>query len=185
MQKILKGTPGRFLTRTRAAYPQSLLSPNRESKALWPHLLCMHCGNRPAPAPRPQRDTSNAPMPRLIPLECPNNPRISDRPTDPRFAERRPIGEQRPDRDGRGLPESHHSRNRANSYEADSRSTGHTSRYSSNTTVLHHQDDTGDKWIIPVFYVIKASQQCIKGEVVLPHVLFSMFWDPTMYKGRR
>lgn len=85
----------------------------------------------PAPAPRPQRDTSNAPMPRLIPLECPNNPRMSDRPTDPRFAERRPIREQRPDREGRGLPESCHSRNRANSYEADSRSTGHSSRYPS------------------------------------------------------
>uniref|UniRef100_A0A672RV28 Senataxin n=1 Tax=Sinocyclocheilus grahami TaxID=75366 RepID=A0A672RV28_SINGR len=85
----------------------------------------------PAPAPHPQRDTSNVPMPRLIPLECPNNPQMSDRPTDPRFAERRPIREQRPDRDGRGLPESRHSTNRSNSYEADSRSPGQSSRYSS------------------------------------------------------
>ncbi|XP_050949163.1 probable helicase senataxin isoform X2 [Labeo rohita] len=83
----------------------------------------------PAPFPRPHRDASNAPVPRLIPLDCPNNPRMSDRPTDPRFANRRPIREQRPDRDGRGLPESHRSTNRANSYEADSRSTGHSSRY--------------------------------------------------------
>ncbi|XP_016306684.1 probable helicase senataxin isoform X2 [Sinocyclocheilus anshuiensis] len=85
----------------------------------------------PAPAPHPQHDTSNVPMPRLIPLECPNNPQMSDRPTDPRFAERRPIREQRPDRDGRGLPESRHSTNRSNSYEADSRSPGQSSRYSS------------------------------------------------------
>lgn len=85
----------------------------------------------PAPAPRPQHDMSNAPMPRLIPLECPNNPRMTDRPTDPRFAERRPIREQGPDRDRRGLPESRHSTNRANSYEGDSRSTGQSSRYSS------------------------------------------------------
>ncbi|XP_052444287.1 probable helicase senataxin isoform X1 [Carassius gibelio] len=85
----------------------------------------------PAPAPHLQHDTSSAPMPRLIPLECPNNPRMSDRPTDPRFAERRPIREQGPDRDGRGLPESRRSTNRANSYEADSRSTGQSSRYSS------------------------------------------------------
>uniref|UniRef100_A0A673L5Q5 Probable helicase senataxin n=1 Tax=Sinocyclocheilus rhinocerous TaxID=307959 RepID=A0A673L5Q5_9TELE len=85
----------------------------------------------PAPAPHPQRDMSNVPMPRLIPLECPNNPQMSDRPTDPRFAERRPIREQRPDRDGRGLPESRHSTNRSNSYEADSRSPGQSSRYSS------------------------------------------------------
>uniref|UniRef100_A0A671PW15 Probable helicase senataxin n=1 Tax=Sinocyclocheilus anshuiensis TaxID=1608454 RepID=A0A671PW15_9TELE len=56
---------------------------------------------------------------------------MSDRPTDPRFAERRPIREQRPDRDGRGLPESRHSTNRSNSYEADSRSPGQSSRYSS------------------------------------------------------
>ncbi|XP_016325677.1 probable helicase senataxin isoform X1 [Sinocyclocheilus anshuiensis] len=85
----------------------------------------------PAPTPHPQRDTSNMSMPRLIPLEYPNNPRMNDRPTDPRFAERRPIGEQRPDRDGRGLPRSRHSTNRANSCDADSRSTGRCSRYSS------------------------------------------------------
>uniref|UniRef100_A0A672NM43 Probable helicase senataxin n=2 Tax=Sinocyclocheilus grahami TaxID=75366 RepID=A0A672NM43_SINGR len=83
----------------------------------------------PAPTPHPQRDTSNMSTPRLIPLVYPNNPRTNDRPTDPRFAERRPIGEQRPDRDGRGLPRSRHSTNRANSCEADSRSTGRRSRY--------------------------------------------------------
>lgn len=84
----------------------------------------------PAPVPRAQCDTSNAPMPRLIPLESPNNPRMSDRPTDPRFVEHRTIREQRPHREGRGLPESRRSTTRANSYEADSRSTGHSSRYS-------------------------------------------------------
>ncbi|XP_059398476.1 probable helicase senataxin [Carassius carassius] len=83
----------------------------------------------PAPMPVPQRDMSN--MPRLIPLECPNNPQINERPRDPRFAEPWPIRERRPDRDGRGLPGSRHSTNRANSCEADSRRTGQCSRYSS------------------------------------------------------
>nr|XP_055035799.1 probable helicase senataxin isoform X2 [Misgurnus anguillicaudatus] len=60
--------------------------------------------SRPHPSAGLLRQQS---MPRPIPLDCPRDPQITDRPTDPRFAERRPIGEQRQDVDGRGLSMSH------------------------------------------------------------------------------
>ncbi|XP_067279043.1 probable helicase senataxin isoform X2 [Pseudorasbora parva] len=86
----------------------------------------------PAPAPPPHHDMSSGqaqqPMPRLIPLECPRDPRMSDRPRDPRFSERWPIRELGPDR--RSLPAPRHPTHRANSYDADSNSTGQSSRYS-------------------------------------------------------
>ncbi|XP_051534082.1 probable helicase senataxin isoform X2 [Myxocyprinus asiaticus] len=75
------------------------------------------------------------PMPRLIPLDCPRDPQMTDRPTDPRFAEWRPIREQRPDREGRGLSASHRLTHRATSYDRDSRNTTHSSRYPSK----HHR----------------------------------------------
>ncbi|XP_067231335.1 probable helicase senataxin isoform X1 [Chanodichthys erythropterus] len=87
----------------------------------------------PGPAPHSHRDMSSGQaqqsMPRLIPLECPKDPRNSDRPTDPRFTERWPIREQAQDR--RGLPAPRLPTHRANSYDADSQSTGQSSRYSS------------------------------------------------------
>ncbi|XP_051960453.1 probable helicase senataxin [Xyrauchen texanus] len=61
------------------------------------------------------------PMPRMIPLDCPRGPQTTDRPTDPRFAERQPIREQRLDREGQGLSASHHLTHRATSYDRDSR----------------------------------------------------------------
>ncbi|XP_055035799.2 probable helicase senataxin isoform X2 [Misgurnus anguillicaudatus] len=60
--------------------------------------------SRPHPSAGLLRQQS---IPRPIPLDCPRDPQITDRPTDPRFAERRPIGEQRQDVDGRGLSMSH------------------------------------------------------------------------------
>ncbi|XP_073680895.1 probable helicase senataxin isoform X1 [Garra rufa] len=121
VRKILKPEPPtRSLSYPPVEQPSTATSPVMHSPV----------ETGPAPFPRPHRETSNAPVPRLIPLECTNNPRMNDRPTDPRFAERRPIGEQRPERDGRGFPaQSHRSTSRANSYESDSRSTGQSSRY--------------------------------------------------------
>ncbi|KAL1253434.1 hypothetical protein QQF64_018127 [Cirrhinus molitorella] len=132
MQRDFKSDVRKILKQEREPPTRSLSYPPLEqpSTATSP-VMPTPVETGPVPVPRPQRDTSNAPMPRLIPLECPTNPRMSDRPTDPRFAERRPIREQRPDRDGRGLPESHRSTSRSNSYESDSRSTGQSSRYSS------------------------------------------------------
>ncbi|XP_058614160.1 probable helicase senataxin isoform X1 [Onychostoma macrolepis] len=132
MQKDFERDARQILKQEREPPTRSLsYPPIRNPSTVTSPLTHASVETDPAPTPRPQRDTSNLPMPRLIPLECPNNPRMSDRPTDPRFAERRPIREQRPEGDGRGLPESRHPTNRANSYEADSRSTGHSSRYSS------------------------------------------------------
>uniref|UniRef100_A0A8C1BJV7 Senataxin n=1 Tax=Cyprinus carpio carpio TaxID=630221 RepID=A0A8C1BJV7_CYPCA len=79
----------------------------------------------PAPMPHPQRDTRIMP----IPLECTNNPRMNARPRDPRCAERRPIREQRPDRDRWDFPGSCRTTNRANSCDSYSRNTGQSSRY--------------------------------------------------------
>lgn len=85
------------------------------------------------PLPRSDRDMSSVqaqqPMPRLIPLECLKDPRINDRPTDPRFPERQPIREQGQGR--RGVPAPRLPTHRANSYDADSQSTGQSSRHSS------------------------------------------------------
>ncbi|XP_051536202.1 probable helicase senataxin isoform X2 [Myxocyprinus asiaticus] len=69
-------------------------------------------------------------MPRLIPLDCPRDPRMTERPTDPRFGRRSAIGEQRPDRERRGLV-SHHPTRRPTLHNRDSRNTAHSSRYSS------------------------------------------------------
>uniref|UniRef100_A0A8C2CAZ5 Senataxin n=1 Tax=Cyprinus carpio TaxID=7962 RepID=A0A8C2CAZ5_CYPCA len=86
-------TPTRSLSYPPIGIPSTVTSP----------VMHAPVETDPAPAPRPQHDMSNAPMPR----------------------------EHGPDRDRRGLPESRHSTNRANSYEGDSRSTGQSSRYSS------------------------------------------------------
>ncbi|XP_077050590.1 putative helicase senataxin isoform X2 [Siphateles boraxobius] len=85
------------------------------------------------PVPRSNRDMSSVQaqqsMPRLIPLECLKDPRINDRPTDPRFPERQPIREQ--GQGTRGLPAPRLPTHKANSYAADSQSTGQSSRHSS------------------------------------------------------
>ncbi|XDV38190.1 hypothetical protein PO909_007653 [Leuciscus waleckii] len=85
------------------------------------------------PAPHSSRDMSSVqaqlPMPRLIPLECPKDPRVNDRPKDPRFPERQPIREQGQGR--RGLPAPRLPTHRANSYDADSQSNRQSSRHSS------------------------------------------------------
>ncbi len=131
-RQILKqerAPPTRSLSYPPIANPSTVTSPVTHSPV----------ETDPAPVPRAQRDPNNAPMPRLIPLESPNNPRMSDRPTDPRFVERRTIREPRPDREGWGLQESRRSTNRANSYEADSRSTGHSSRYASSPSRRHRR----------------------------------------------
>lgn len=87
----------------------------------------------PSSVPRPHHDTTQAaqPMPRLIPLECPKDPRMNDRPSDPRFSERRPIREETQDRSRRDIPASRHSSQRSNSYDGSHRSSGQSSRYSS------------------------------------------------------
>lgn len=85
------------------------------------------------PAPHSSRDMSSVqaqqPMPRLIPLECPKDPRVNDRPKDPRFPVRQPIREQGQGR--QGLPAPRLPMHRSNSYDADSQSTGQSSRHSS------------------------------------------------------
>ncbi|KAG1932211.1 probable helicase senataxin [Pimephales promelas] len=85
------------------------------------------------PAPRSSRDMSSVQpqqaMPRLIPLECLKDPRINERPTDPRFPERQPIRD--PGQERRGLPAPHLQTHRVYSNDADSQSTGQSSRHSS------------------------------------------------------
>lgn len=124
VKKILKrDQPTRSLSHPPLGRSSSLTSPVPHS----PMEI------EPGPTPHSHRDMSSGqaqqPMPRLIPLECPKDPRTSDRPTDPRFTERRLIREQGQDR--RGLPAPRLPTHRAHSYDADSQSTGQPSRYSS------------------------------------------------------
>ncbi|XP_051961438.1 probable helicase senataxin [Xyrauchen texanus] len=134
-RKILKpDQPTCSLSHPPIGKPSTLTSPVRHAS--------METG--PAPASRNRCNVDYHPsgsstlgsgqsrpqMPRLIPLDCPKDPRMTERPTDPRFAERRPIGEQRPDRERRGLV-AHHPTHRATLHDRDSRNTAHSSRHPS------------------------------------------------------
>ncbi|KAA0719715.1 putative helicase senataxin [Triplophysa tibetana] len=126
-KKILKReTPSRSLSHPPVNRPTAVIPPAN-------HAL-METGStstsRPHVSSGPSRQQQQ-PSPKLIPLDWPRDPRIcvTDRPTDPRFAEWRP--EQMQDIERRSSSVSRQSEQRDFSNDVDHRNTGHSDRYHS------------------------------------------------------
>ncbi|XP_056122108.1 probable helicase senataxin [Rhinichthys klamathensis goyatoka] len=134
VKKILKrDPPTRSLSHPPVGQSSTVTSPVMRSSTVTSPVSPVQAPMEIDPAPRSSRDMSSVqaqqPMPRLIPLECLKDPRINDRPTDPRFPERQPIRE--PEQGRQGLPAPRLPTHRANSCDADSQSTRQSSRHSS------------------------------------------------------
>ncbi|KAK7143076.1 hypothetical protein R3I93_014289 [Phoxinus phoxinus] len=121
--------PTRSLSHPPAGRSGTVTSPVMRSSTVTSPVLQSPMEIDPVPCSNHDMSSVQAqqPMPRLIPLECLKDPRINDRPTDPRFPERQPIRGQ-----GRwGLPAPRLPTHRANLYDTGSHSTVQSSRHSS------------------------------------------------------
>lgn len=131
-KKILKReAPSRSLSHPPVNRPSAVTPPAN-------HAL-METGSTSTSRPHLSRGPSRQhqqPSPKLIPLDCPRDQRscVTDRPTDPRFAEWRP--EQ--DMERRSSSVSRQSEQRDFSNDVDHRNIGHSDRYHSQ----HHRSSS-------------------------------------------
>ncbi|KAI7796065.1 putative helicase senataxin [Triplophysa rosa] len=129
-KKILKReTPSRSLSHPPVNRPSTVTTPA--------YRTLMETGSTSTSRPHLSSVASRQqPVPKPIPLDCPRDPGITERPTDPRFAEWRP--EQRQDTERRSSSVSRQSAQRDRSNDADYRNTGHSNTYPSQ----HHRSSS-------------------------------------------
>ncbi|XP_056586884.1 probable helicase senataxin isoform X2 [Triplophysa dalaica] len=137
-KKILKReTPSRSLSHPPVNRPSAVTPPGNHALMETGSTSTSRLQLSSGPS-RQQQLQQQQPSPKLIPLDCPRDPRscVTDRPTDPRFAEWRP--KQMQDMERRSSSVSRQSEQRDFSNDVDHRNIGHSDRYHSQ----HHRSSS-------------------------------------------